>query len=288
MIIAFCSDNRGNTGTTSNVCCIAAYLAMRKDKRILLWENHFNWNMIGSTMQKNVKYQYLRKKELSYQIAPVKELFTQSVYYSDRGIDVYAQAKEIYREKLYYLENRLQNGQVFERELKKVLPAFLTQLHSCEGDVYIDVTDLSKESTRLILKEADLVVYNIFQDSRYLEQFFTRFNTEENEQSDFSWQSIYAKTCFLIGRYDKAAKETLKYIERKYQIKASRISAIPYNVDLKEAMTKGKLIDFLAVNMHCGVDDDNYYFMEQLQQVAKMIMGGGVHPVWENEKYCIG
>ncbi|WP_455717211.1 hypothetical protein, partial [Anaerosporobacter sp.] len=175
MLVAFYSDVRGNAGTTSNLCCLATFLAVRKKQKILMWENHTNWNMIRDNITPKTKLSLLFHSLNPYHMNGSKELFCRllSKETFDLSKQVHDLAKEMYPDLLYYLPNRQTKASLFEKELARILPQFVQLCKEYDDLVFMDLQDSSKESTKYILEHADLVVINLMQHINSFDRFIT-------------------------------------------------------------------------------------------------------------------
>lgn len=260
MLVAFYSDVRGNAGTTSNLCCLATFLAVRKKQKILLWENHTNWNMIRDNVTPRTKLSLLFESLDSYHMNGSKELFCrlQSKENLDLSCQVQELAKELYPDSLYYLENRQIKDSLFEKEIGRILPQFLKLCKESEDLIFMDLQDSSKDSTKYILEHADLVVFNLMQHVKSFDRLFSNNNSMSNIR-------------YLIGNYQPNSKINIKNIGRRYKIPIMDIAMIPYNTLCREAMSEGRLIEFITSNVGCGREDSNYSFIYAVEQAAEML-----------------
>lgn len=261
MLIAFYSNIRGNAGTTSNLCCLATYLAVRMKQKILLWENHTNWNMIGDNVTPRTKLSLLYKSIDTYHINGSKELFCrlQQREKLDLTCQVNELAKELYSDVLYYLPNRPMESLLLEKDIAQILPQLIKLCKESDDLVFMDLQDITKESTRFILEESDLVILNLIQ---HVNSF------DRKVINDMSISNVR----YLIGNYQPNSKYNIKNICRRYKIPNMDIAMIPYNTLCREAMSEGKLIDFMSANVECSEEDSNYSFIHAVGQAAEMLI----------------
>lgn len=261
MLIAFYSNIRGNAGTTSNLCCLATYLAVRMKQKILLWENHTNWNMIGDNVTPRTKLSLLYKSIDTYHINGSKELFCrlQQREKLDLTCQVNELAKELYSDVLYYLPNRPMESLLLEKDIAQILPQLIKLCKESDDLVFMDLQDITKESTRFILEESDLVILNLIQ---HVNSF------DRKVINDMSISNVR----YLIGNYQPNSKYNIKNICRHYKIPNMDIAMIPYNTLCREAMSEGKLIDFMSANVECSEEDSNYSFIHAVGQAAEMLI----------------
>lgn len=261
MLIAFYSNVRGNAGTTSNLCCLATYLAIKRKQKILLWENHTNWNMIGNNVTEKTRLSFLCESLDSYHINGSKELFCrlQRSENLDLSSQVQELAKELYPDTLYYLPNRQIVSSLFEKDIARILPRLIKLCKESDNLVFMDLQDITKESTRNILEQADLVILNLMQHVNSIDRRLI--------SNDIS----ISKIRYLIGNYHPNSKYNIKNICRRYKIPNMDIAMIPYNTLCREAMAEGKLLDFMAANIECSEGDSNYTFIHAVVQAVEML-----------------
>ena len=259
MLIAFYSNVRGNAGTTSNLCCLATYLAIKRKQKILLWENHTNWNMIGNNVTEKTRLSFLCESLDSYHINGSKELFCRLQRSENLNLSSQVQelAKELYPNTLYYLPNRQIESSLFEKDIARILPRLIKLCKECDDLVFMDLQDITKESTRYILEQADLVITNLMQHVNPIDRKF----------NDIS----ISKIRYLIGNYQPNSKYNIKNICRRYKIPNMDIAMIPYNTLCREAMAEGKLLDFMVANICCTGGDPNYSFIHAVGQAVEML-----------------
>lgn len=261
MLVAFYSNVRGNAGTTSNLCCLATYLAIKRKQKILLWENHTNWNMIGNNVTERTRLSFLYERLDSYHINGSKELFCrlQRSENLDLTIQVHELAKELYPDKLYYLPNRQIESSLFEKDIARILPRLIKICRESDDLVFMDLQDITMDSTRYILEQADLVILNLMQHINPIDKKF------------FSNDISISKIRYLIGNYQPNSKYNIKNICRRYKISNMDIAMIPYNTLCREAMAEGRLIEFMAANICCTGGDSNYSFIHAVGQAVEML-----------------
>lgn len=262
MLIAFYSNVRGNAGTTSNLCCLATYLAVKEKQRILLWENHTNWNLIGDNIIPRTKLSLLCESLDSYHISGSRELFCklQRSENLDLSCQVQELAKELYPDRLYYLPNRQIESSIFEKDISRILPRLIRLCKESDDLVFMDLQDTTKESTHYILEQADLVLLNLMQHLNSLDKKF------------ISNGISVSKFRYLIGNYQPKSKFNIKNICRRYKIPNMDIAMIPYNTLCREAMSEGRLLDFMSANVECSEEDPNYSFIHAVEQAAEMLI----------------
>jgi cellulose biosynthesis protein BcsQ len=169
-------------------------------------------------------------------------------------------SKNIWSDLLLYLPIVQEREEIFERDLCQVLIPLLEGMGEVSDIVLIDTVDMSKESTQKILEAADVIVVNLGQDMNVIENYFQ------------SHKLLISKTVFLIGNYHSNSRINLKNISRKYHINRNQIAVIPNNIEFQEALSYGKVVEFMICNRECHTGDYNYPFMKEVQKAASMIL----------------
>ena len=62
-----------------------------------------------------------------------------------------------------------------------------------------------------------------------------------------------------------------KNLSLKYGIDKKCISIFPYCYNYKQACEEGNIEAFLKKNLNCSTRNPNFYFMSNLQKIAKML-----------------
>ncbi|WP_167957386.1 hypothetical protein [Anaerosporobacter faecicola] len=233
MLIVFYSDIRGNTGTTSNLCSIASYLALTKEEKIILWANHRNWNEIQDLVTPRTRYQLLKEELTEYHMNGTKEIFCQL----HRGrtedkIDLQHFSKEIYPGKLYHLINTIRSEVVFEKEISEVLQEFITLCKDSDDLILCDLQENKQRSTTQILEQADLVIFNVMQHNKSV-------------QSAMRIGKQYRHVSYLFGKYQSSSKINLRNIKRKYGLSKEQLNYLPYEPAFANAIQEGKVLEYL-------------------------------------------
>lgn len=140
----------------------------------------------------------------------------------------------------------------------------LTQTLRQEYDlVFLDLGNREQIQTQGFLDTADLIVVVLPQSQWYWEDFFT-----------FKNQLLTDKQyCVLIGGYMRKSVFSKKYyyIEQSQGPTCKIAGVIPMNTDFMEAMSEGKILDFLFRNQRARKKEDNYEFIVQTKKAAERI-----------------
>ena len=100
-------------------------------------------------------------------------------------------------------------------------------------------------------------------------------NLSQNPSSirDFfdNYASLKEKVLFLIGAYQPELPFSFTRICYEFNIPRNKIGVIPYNVELRDAMLSGKILQFINRNFYRPSGSDNVYFIRKCRQAAAMI-----------------
>lgn len=260
MKIAFWSNSPGKTGVTGNLSCISIVSAMDHTSEMVLFENHANINNLGSTFLNPNSYDRLQEKHSYF----VENGLGRILSYCDMGDMVnagmvYRTCLSVFDQRVFYLPAGGMNQDLMEYRLKRHAGDVMDLLEQVYPTVCVDISSSTLESSRKILKEADLVVVNLSQNDQQLSHFFRNFS------------EIQKKAFYVIGNYDPHSEITKHDIVKRFGLPAFMVGTIPYNRRFADALTKGKVISFLLRNYACGKQNVNYDFISAVKETACLL-----------------
>lgn len=255
--IAFWSNSPGKSGVTGNLSCISIVSAMYQPSEMVLFENHVNINNLGSTFLNQNSYDKLQEKNSYF----VENGLGRILSYCDMGNLVNAgmvhrSCLSVFDQRVFYLPTGGMNPDLMEYRLKRHAGEAMSLLEEVYSTVCIDISSSSLESSRKILKEADLVVVNLCQNRQQLSHFFRNYS------------EIQQKAFYVIGNYDPQSEITKYDIVNRFGLPGHQIGTIPYNRRFADALTEGKVIPFLLRNYDCGKENANYDFMSAVKETV--------------------
>ncbi len=257
MKIAFWSNSPGKSGVTGNLSCISILSAMYQPSEMILFENHSNINNLGSTFLNQNSYDKLQEKNSYF----VENGLGRILSCCDGGDIVnsgmlYRTCLSVFDQRVFYLPAGGMNRDLLEYRLSRHVSDVMELLEQFCGTVYVDLSSSSLESSRKILKEADLVVVNLCQNHQLLSHFFRNFS------------EIKKKAFYVIGNYDPESVIKKSEITKKFGLAGNMVGTIPYNRRFADALTRGDVVSFLLKNYSCGADNVNYEFMAAAKETV--------------------
>lgn len=108
--------------------------------------------------------------------------------------------------------------------LRQVLDA----LEECFDIVFVDCGDRKDDFAQGVLKEADICVLNMDQESELIGDYFR------------NQPKLQGKVFFLIGNYFEDGLYTRRNLQRLYRVDEGLLGAIPYHSQMKEAARSGR------------------------------------------------
>ena len=257
MKIAFWSNSPGKSGVTGNLSCISILSAMIQPSKMVLFENHSNINNLGSMFLNQNSYDKL-KEENSYF---VENGLGRILNCCDMGDDVSSgivlrTCLSVFDQRVFYLPPGGMNRDLLEFRLNRHAENVMDLLEQVCGTVCVDLSSSSLESSRKILKKADLIVVNLCQNDQLLSHFFRNFS------------EIRKKAFYIIGNYDSESIIRKSDIVRRFKLSGNMVGTIPYNRRSADALTKGNVVTYLLKNFSCGMDNINYEFISAARETA--------------------
>ncbi|MCX4326299.1 MAG: hypothetical protein OSJ45_03260 [Lachnospiraceae bacterium] len=260
MKIAFWSNVRGRSGVTTNMVCISALAAIAGAGKSVLLENHYSYKNIASMVLPGEQIEQLKESGRYYNREGI-EYVLKGLYSGEDGSELlrHATMPLLYTSMYYLPQSYIINKEVFNYEFSLVYKKLFYNLEVFSDNVFIDTERNENLSSNAILTEADLVVVNLVQDKVALREFFDNYS------------SIQEKSVYLIGAYQPELLFNYRRICYEYHIPRDRIGIIPYNIELSEAMSEGRILQFLNRNYEKASGRENDYFMRHCKKSSMMV-----------------
>lgn len=260
MKIAFWSNVRGRSGVTTNMVCISALASIAGAGKAVLLENHYSCNSIANIVLPGEQVELLKESGRYYNREGMEYVLKGLYSGKDGGELLRHAAMPLLYTSMYYLpQSYIINKEVFNYEFSLVYKKLFDTLEIFSDNVFIDTERNENLSSNAILTEADLVVVNLVQDKVALNEFFENYS------------SIKEKSVYLIGAYQPELLFNYRRICYEYHIPRDRIGIIPYNIELSEAMSEGRILQFLNRNYEKASGRENDYFMRHCKKSSIMV-----------------
>ncbi len=258
--IAFWSNIRGKSGVTTNMVCIATLTSIAGAGRAVLLENHYSINSISDIVLAREQIEQLKENGRYYNRDGI-EYVLKGIYSGKNGEDLIRHAAlPLLYTNIYYLpQSYIVNKEVFNYEFSLVYKELFYNLELFSDNVFIDTERNENLSSNTILYEADMVVVNLLQDKASLREFFDNYS------------SIQEKAVYLIGSYQPELLFNYRRICYEYHIPKDKIGIIPYNIELLESMSQGRVVQFLNRNYEKASCRENEYFMRHCKKSSIMV-----------------
>lgn len=267
-VVTFWSNGKEETAKTLSVVAVATDMAIEHNYKILLLSTNYNDDTLESCFWERQK-----PKKSIVNLAPPG-----AVVEFDNGIEGLAKViksgkmspelinnytKIVFKDRLDVLL-AIKSGSYDEYlRLRDIYPEILKAANQYYDLILVDVNKgLDSEFIRQILKESDLVVTNITQRTKIIDDFMALREKEK--------MFLRKNNMLLIGRYDKFSKYTAKNIARYMGIKEEP-SVIPYSTLFFEACNEGKVADFFLRFKTVDETDRNVAFIKDVRKVTDKI-----------------
>lgn len=267
-VVTFWSNGKEETAKTLSIAAIATNMAIEHNYKILLLSTNYNDDTLEGCFWEKQK----PKKSLA-QFAPPG-----AVVEFDNGIEGLAKAiksnkatpelisnytKIVFKDRLDVLLS-IKSGSYDEyQRLRDIYPDILQAANQYYDLVFVDINKgLDSEFIRGILKSSDLVITNLTQRLKIIDDFM---QIREKEK-----MFLRKNNMILIGRYDRFSKYTAKNIARYMNLR-EEINVIPYSTLFFEACNEGKVADFFLRYRTIDEADRNATFIKEVKKVTENI-----------------
>ena len=268
-IITFKSNEFKETGQTLSIVAVAAQMAIEHSYKILIVSTNFKDQTLENCFWK------LDKKN--------KPIFTDFQIRTFVGVDsgveglikalvsdksnvgvVKNYSKTILRDRLDVLVSPNTTNYEEYTKTSSNYPEILRMASRYYDLVFVDLSNrMHEKEAEDILNISDLVIYNITQRLKTIDDFIELKNSDENYKK--------SNIMLLLGRYDAHSKYNVKNVTR-YMKEKKMVLAVPYNTLYFEACSEGKVIDYFLRLKNIDANDRNYYFISEVTRVAEAII----------------
>ena len=264
-IIAFWSKERKETGQTLSQVALTTYMAVIHNCRILSINTAFNdttledcyWTHKNANVSKDGKVQDALEAGLEGLVKVINSNKTTNKIVSNYS-------KIVYKDRLDILcSSRTTNYEEY-KEITKMYKEIIKIANTDYDYIFVDISkDMPEEEAKIILEMADIVVLNIAQRLKVINDLYRL-----REESDF-----FNKTGIMIniGRYDKNSKYNITNITRFIKEKKG-IYSVPYNTLYLEGCSEGKIGEFFLRYIKLDPEDKNAYFISEIERFTKALI----------------
>lgn len=264
MIIAFYGVSGGNTATTANLVSIALMSHFQYGNSVLmaaLSEGNAGLETAFEERERMIKV----AEEAEYFYHQGMDLLLQEASIGGLGLEVLKRAvKELLPGKLYLLSAA--KGSCEERVwqvLKEHGLEFLDCMEEMADLVFLDCGKGKHSFMREIKKRAGVLVVNLTQSQRILNQFFQMR------------QDYLEKTVYLTGRYEDLYPCNRSFILRNYRMQPENLMELSYHPGWREGLERGRCLKFFKKNMPVPAYEKNRQFLYEVQVATDRILRKG-------------
>ena len=189
---------------------------------------------------------------------------TRNIKISELTEDIINNASlSLYNERIHILPGTMkENKNLFESDLLPAFPAIVNKINKFYDFVFINLAAGPDIISKKIIGEADLIVIILAQNIN-IDTCFSGYHFPRE------------KTLYLIGKYNGSSRYNLKNLVRSYPELKNKTAVIPYNIGFSDAMTDGRVTQFMVKNLVNCKGDNNLYFFKEVNKAVELLVGGG-------------
>ncbi|MGL5381759.1 hypothetical protein [Clostridium sp.] len=257
MIVTFISEAMGQTSVTSNVTASAITMALKYTMKIGVMDTQAKFNRLERML---LEKDFVENELKNISNANIDTFLRELQYGSDQKANDFT--LNILNGRLDLLPStRQNNGEIFVNTISDRIGSLVESVNR-----YYDVTLIDMHHTNLmyqkyLLDSSDVIVVNINQNIEVLDKTFNSPKLKDYED----------KMVYVIGNYEEKSKYNIKNIKRRYGVK-NVIAAVPHNAQFMDSCNDSKVIDFFLKNIKATKKDENYFFMDQVDNLVKTIL----------------
>ena len=263
-IISFWSEGDKEAGKTASLAAIATQISIDNTYKTLIFNAEYNDSSLEECFwppkkPKKEAFMLGNRADLATGTTGVAKAILSNKT-SPEIIKYYT--KTIYKDRLELLteDNITQEDYQNHRRTYKEIAKIANRYYNL---VLVDISGSPEESiTRSILEESDIVVVNLPQNIKKINEYLELKRTNKVFNTE--------KTIVLIGRCDKNSKYNAKNLSRQTNIRD--LYPVPYNTQFLEAINEGKITEFFTKFRGRIHPDENTYFLEEVKKNSERIL----------------
>lgn len=261
MKVAFWSNEYEKSYTFLNFIAVSIASVMCSPYTVALMENYIGKENLSKAFFSSLDNLYTGYGSVGFYEGKGIEGLLRRIYRGERcpGL-LRSYAREVIPRHLYYIpQGRVINSELFDYELHHNIKELFSIIEMNTDLCYINTSQQNHLSSKEILQNADLIVINLYQNPKYLDEFFKNY------------RSLISKSIFIVGGYSPKSVMSCKRISRLYKIPIEDISPIPYNDYFHVACNCGSAKEFINSNYFCSKDSSHYLFIQGVMRAAIII-----------------
>lgn len=267
-IITFKSNEMKETAQSLSLAAIATYLAIEHNYKILVVSTSFKDKTLEECFwdaDKKTAALMTQMGQSSVGIESGVEALMRVIASNRTSPEIVKNySKIILRDRLDILPSPVIEEYKDYENIANAYPEIIQLANRYYDLVLVDLNKkMSEQQAENIIKMSDVVVVNLIQRLRSIENFI-----ELREQEEFYKRK---HILLLIGRYDAFSKYNIKNITR-YLRERKLVGAIPYNTLFFEACAEGKIIDFFLKLKNLDETDRNHLFIKETAEFSNSII----------------
>lgn len=270
-IVSFWSSTKRETAQTLSMIAIACHMAVENNTKILMVDTNFNDPTIktaffpefDNSTKRAIKKLNAGKIDIGSGIEGLAKLLASG---KNCGEVITDYSKVIYKGRLEAILSYFSNDETEIARIRQAYKDLIKQANQHYDYVFVDVPKgLDNSSTNEILNISDVIVFNITQRQRDIDDYLKIKTNNPIFKSE--------KMLPLIGRYDRYSKFTKKNIARDIGEK-KEIPAVSYNTLFFENANEGQIGDYFLKFRKSLIssNDRNAVFVDEVANAADRVV----------------
>lgn len=259
---------QGQTGVSSNTLAVSCILGLQSRKKTLITHTHYEHNNLEAPLIGMNANEFSEKQ--------IKDLFI------DVGIDALIRnfkAESLQQEiiesccisfpntNILLLPGSTQkNKSFFQHNVENMIPTLIGKMEPFFDVIVTDVISGRNELSFQLMEQADLVVVNLSQNIKLIEQYFTLFHKDISD--------ISKRIFFLFGNYNDNSKYNIHNIRRKYHkyFNHRNSGVIPSSCLFLDAQNDNRLIEFIQNGLQSEQEEEQSKFILKAMTAAEKML----------------
>lgn len=260
--VAFWSPNGNQSGTTSLMAATASVIALEHDYTNLMLSTNYMDNSLEASFVNVGKLKARSTIDFTDVGLDALERLIKSNKISVENLVDYT--TPILKGRLDLMFGSQKDSQETYNKILELMPGVIKCSSSVYDLTFVDIVNGTPDNQIMgILQQSDLIVVNVNQSMRSLEDFF-----ENVSKSDLLKEKKYL---LVIGRYDRHSKYNASNLAKYFKCK-QKIFTLPYNTQFFDMQNDHRTLEFFVKYLNVSPSDRNGFFVNEVKNLANEIL----------------
>lgn len=260
MNIAFWSSESGKCATSGNMLAIGTMASILYSLKTAFVQYDYFSKPIEEVFEGKKNSNLISDEVSYYQRGGIDDLLNMNKLHKADEDKIISCIKNVKNTRMFYIPSskKVRNG-LDDSSCDFLAHTIPESLDKTVDISFVDNLNGMKRLSKKNMDSADVIVVNICQGINDISYIL------ENE-------ALRRKTVFVVGKYDEDSNINLESIVQKYGLENDLVGVVPYNIHFHDAISEGRVVEFISKSMYSRRNDVNFQFINQLYKTTNLVL----------------